>query len=635
DEEDKEEECSDMRVHTPSHFESTDDDAYDEVTQGENIEEEKLDEETYEEEEVNEMYNDLNNRVLMYSGFISKILNPNPDTGESILNLNIKSTSLVDVSVTTNDEIHPSPVTTLPPPPIPLIQPVQQTYVSTPTIAPSTSLQSLPTFGSLFKFEDRVKYLEDDFSEFKQTNLFAKAVSSILDEAKAENEDFINKIDENIKKIIKEQVKVQVKEQVSKILPRIEKDIVSLKRRQDDKNEDDEPFTGSNRGSKRRKAGKEHESTSAPKDKTFKSTGSSKEGSKSKTRSTGKSAQAEEQVHTIEDLEEPAYQEFKTDKKNRLMRIDELRQFSDSTLNDVRSALDDILKRIRMEESARDVYSIHRIIAITKLTIVEWHNYKHLDWITICRDEEKLYRFNECDYKRLRLLDIKDTLFLLVQGKLKNLTIEECSLVGKLMSSSIMYGRCRAFEQVASMKEPFDLSKVKGYRSSYKKDHTQASNDLSIATFPWLDEFVVNPSSPIEALLSNSPKTCSFKDSNLIGYFSKGYFILYYSLQSDVSSSIKNYAYKVNGDMFFFHFADKAALMLSSEAARYIIRISPCTGALLSILNKGNDLSAPFDKKRLRGAIFPLRLWIPIISVWIHVKTSALALKRSRSLPLK
>ncbi|GJY61190.1 hypothetical protein Tco_0461847 [Tanacetum coccineum] len=37
------------------------------------------------------------------------------------------------------------------------------------------------------------------------------------------------------------------------------------------------------------------------------------------------------------------------DKKNRLMRIDELNKFSDGTLNDVRFALDDILKRIRME----------------------------------------------------------------------------------------------------------------------------------------------------------------------------------------------------------------------------------------------------------------------------------------------
>ncbi|GKB22335.1 hypothetical protein Tco_0856258 [Tanacetum coccineum] len=81
------------------------------------------------------------------------------------------------------------------------------------------------------------------------------------------------------------------------------------------------------------------------------------------------------------------------------------------------------------------------------------------------------------------------------------------SLVGKLVSSAIMYGRCRAFEQVADMKEPFDLSKVKGYRSSYKKDHTHASNDLATATFPWLDEFVADPSNPIEVLLSKKPPT--------------------------------------------------------------------------------------------------------------------------------
>ncbi|GKF84218.1 hypothetical protein Tco_0249116, partial [Tanacetum coccineum] len=37
------------------------------------------------------------------------------------------------------------------------------------------------------------------------------------------------------------------------------------------------------------------------------------------------------------------------DKKNILMRIDELHKFSDGTLKDVRSALDDILKRIWME----------------------------------------------------------------------------------------------------------------------------------------------------------------------------------------------------------------------------------------------------------------------------------------------
>ncbi|GJS80021.1 hypothetical protein Tco_0729902 [Tanacetum coccineum] len=42
-------------------------------------------------------------------------------------------------------------------------------------------------------------------------------------------------------------------------------------------------------------------------------------------------------------------------------------------------------------------------------------------------------------------------------------------LVGKLVSSAIFYGRRAIFEEVASMKEPFDLAKVKGYRPSYKK----------------------------------------------------------------------------------------------------------------------------------------------------------------------
>nr|GFC85468.1 hypothetical protein [Tanacetum cinerariifolium] len=37
------------------------------------------------------------------------------------------------------------------------------------------------------------------------------------------------------------------------------------------------------------------------------------------------------------------------DKKNRLMRIDELHKFSDETLTDVRTALDDRLKGIRMQ----------------------------------------------------------------------------------------------------------------------------------------------------------------------------------------------------------------------------------------------------------------------------------------------
>ncbi|GJZ60250.1 retrovirus-related pol polyprotein from transposon TNT 1-94 [Tanacetum coccineum] len=138
----------------------------------------------------------------------------------------------------------------------------------------------------------------------------------LRDEAQAENADFLNKHDDNIKKIIKDQVKEHVKAQVSKIFPKIEKtvneqlkaevltllsnesktyhaiaanlselelkkiliDKMESNKRRDDEDKDEEPSTGSNRGSKRRRAGKEPESTSAPKEKTSKTTRKSTKG---------------------------------------------------------------------------------------------------------------------------------------------------------------------------------------------------------------------------------------------------------------------------------------------------------------------------------------------------------------------
>nr|GEZ30574.1 hypothetical protein [Tanacetum cinerariifolium] len=44
------------------------------------------------------------------------------------------------------------------------------------------------------------------------------------------------------------------------------------------------------------------------------------------------------------------------DKKNRLMRIDELHKFSDGTLTDVRTALDDRLKGIRMQYLPQSIW---------------------------------------------------------------------------------------------------------------------------------------------------------------------------------------------------------------------------------------------------------------------------------------
>ncbi|GKD14797.1 hypothetical protein Tco_1199204, partial [Tanacetum coccineum] len=87
-------------------------------------------------------------------------------------------------------------------------------------------------------------------------------------------------------------------------------DTVLFKRHRDGEDKDEEPFVGSNWGSKRRRAGKKPESTSAPKENTSKITDKLTDGSKSQHKSAGVSAHIEEPMHTVKDLEEPAHQEF-------------------------------------------------------------------------------------------------------------------------------------------------------------------------------------------------------------------------------------------------------------------------------------------------------------------------------------
>nr|GEV81985.1 hypothetical protein [Tanacetum cinerariifolium] len=113
-------------------------------------------------------------------------------------------------------------------------------------------------------------------------------------------------------------------------------------------------------------------------------------------------------------------------------------------------------------ESARDVYSKRRIIAVTEFKIVEWHKYKHLDWITVRKDDDKLYKFKEGHFKRLRIQDIEDMLLLLVQGKLTNLTrrMEDLQL------------------GVESYQKKLNLTKPDTYRSDlkHKEAYTAYSN---------------------------------------------------------------------------------------------------------------------------------------------------------------
>nr|GEY24112.1 hypothetical protein [Tanacetum cinerariifolium] len=223
------------------------------------------------------------------------------------VNINLAGRDVQMTDVHTTQEFEDTHVT------LTLVNPDGQQQSSVPqapthlTTAPSTLLQDLLDFGSLFGFDHRLKTLKANFFEFVQTNQFAGA-------------------------IIKEQVKEKVKVQVSKILPKIEKTV--------NEQLEAEVLTHSSNSSK----------TS---------------------------------YVVAANLSEM-----------------ELKKILIEKMESNKFAVN--------RESARDVYSKHRIITVTELQNFEWHNYKHLDWITMCRDDDKLYKFKEGDFKRLHIQDIRD-----------------------------------------------------------------------------------------------------------------------------------------------------------------------------------------------------------------------------------
>nr|GEW44079.1 retrotransposon protein, putative, unclassified [Tanacetum cinerariifolium] len=207
------------------------------------------------------------------------------------------------------------------------------------------------------------------------------------------------------------------------------RETVTLKRRHDnDADKDEEPSTGPDRGSKRRREGKEPESASAPTETATRSAGRSNQGTRSRQASASESAFAEEPMQTTFQMEEPSHPEFDTGAEDQpiVQSSQHPKWFSQqqkppTSDRDWNKTGVSHWGRKRQQfydfavnwESARDVYSKRRIIAVTELKIVEWHNYKHLDWITVRKDDDKLYKFKEGDFKRLRIQDIEDMLLLL------------------------------------------------------------------------------------------------------------------------------------------------------------------------------------------------------------------------------
>nr|GEX94804.1 hypothetical protein [Tanacetum cinerariifolium] len=326
------------------------------------------------------------------SQFVTSMLNPTPNAGIDSL---FETTSQMDVQAPTTVASLTLSAPTLTPSIIPTISTVPQVQTP-PTTTLSNRLQDLSNFGSLFGFDHRLKTLEAKFSEFMQTNQFAGAVSSIIgivqrymdqqmneavkvavqiqsdrlrDEAQAKNEKFLKNLDENIQKIIKEKVKEQVKVQVSKILPKIEKTV--------NEQLEAEVLTRSSNSSKT-----SYDVAADLSEMELKKILIEKmEGNKSIHRS-------DEQRNIYKALVE-AYESDKLilDTYGDIVTLKK-RHDDDADKDEEPSAGSDRGSKRRREgkepeESARDVYSKRRIIAVTELQIVEWHTYKHLDWITM------------------------------------------------------------------------------------------------------------------------------------------------------------------------------------------------------------------------------------------------------------
>nr|GEU82359.1 hypothetical protein [Tanacetum cinerariifolium] len=606
------------------------------------------------------------------SQFVTSMLNPTLDVGMKSI---FETTSRINVETPTS--VSPLPMKT---PTMTCSTIATTTTTTTTSQAPILStlilsdvIQHLPSFGLLFRFDDRLRSLEQNFSKVMQTNQFAGAVSAIpgivqhyMDqrmneavqvavqlqsdwlrkEVQRENDEFL-KTDVNeqleaevltrsshssrtsyavaadlskmeLKKILIEKIKGNKSIQCSdaqrnlykalvdtyefdKIILDTYGETVTLKRRRDDdEDKDEEPSVGLDRGSKRRREGKEPESASNPSETVTKSADDqpivqsskhpewfsqpqkppspdrdwnktlpavhksiqpwiSKLAKQADTRSSFNELmdtpldfsnfimnQLRVDTLTPELLAGPTYDLVKglckslieleyhleevykgtTDQldgvnlkvqqyphnllhplplipDNRGRRVIPFAHFINSDLEYLRGGASSRkyttsvtkmkatdyghikwikdLGRKRQQfysfavnrESARDVYSKRRIIAVTKLKIVEWHSYKHLDGITVRRDDDKLYTFKEGDYKRLRIQDIEDMLLLLVQGKLTNLTVEEhfaFNVSLRMFTRSIVIQRRVEDLQlgVESYQKKLNLTKPGTYRSDLR-----------------------------------------------------------------------------------------------------------------------------------------------------------------------
>ncbi|GJR31613.1 hypothetical protein Tco_1107845 [Tanacetum coccineum] len=248
-------------------------------------------------------------------------------------------------------------------------------------------------------------------------------------------------------------------------------EIFSFKRDQDNKDKDQDPSTGLDRGSKRRKSSKDAESSRDSRSKEKKSSSTSKGASQSQHKSSSKSAYVEEPSHIVEDSEVQQDQEFITGD------YDEQPADKEVTKADCQAARAEE-RRISFNE-LMDIPIDFFAFVLNRLNIQDLtqailkYDYGHLEEIEVRRDDQELYKFREGDFSRLHLQDIDDMLLLLVQQKLTNLAIDKRY---DLNMSLRMYTRHIVIQRrvedlqlgVESYQTKLNLTKPDSYRSNLR-----------------------------------------------------------------------------------------------------------------------------------------------------------------------
>nr|GEW04945.1 hypothetical protein [Tanacetum cinerariifolium] len=311
----------------------------------------------------------------------------------------------------------------------------------------------------------------------------------------------------------------------------------TLKRRHDgDADKDKEPFAGPDRGSKRCREGKEPKSARAPIETATRNASRSTQGSRSRQASTSESALVEEPIELAKQTDSRSsfneLMDTRLDFSNFLinrLKVDtltpellagptyKLMKGSRKSLVELEYHLEEVFKATTDQLDWVNLKGASSRKYTTSITKTKAADYELIKWIedlvpgTIWIeepigydkhalwgvshwrhkrqqfygfainwessrdvDDDKIYKFKEGDFKRLRIQDIEDMLLLLVQGKLTNLTVEERFAIKvslRMFTRSIVIHRHVEDLQlgVESYQKKLNLTKPDTYRSDLKR----------------------------------------------------------------------------------------------------------------------------------------------------------------------